>query len=77
MDTSSDVMGVLSEIRDLQQEQLDQYLKYTSRALELQEAAVNRQAAIADLYRKVVLIGSIVMAGLIAFLFFYTTRMLP
>jgi hypothetical protein len=61
-----DHRAILEEIRDLQREQLAQYKRVTERSLSLQEAAVARQEQVSLLYRWVVIVAGVLVAGVIA-----------
>ena len=62
------VVQLLREIRAGQQEQLEHYRETTSRALQIQQAAVDMQRRTARLYRIVVAVAAILAAGLILYL---------
>ena len=68
MDSSEDVVQLLTEIRDLEREHLAEYKEFTTRALELQKEAVARQAAIGVLYKRVLAVCAIVVGCLLAYL---------
>ncbi len=70
MTSSDELVTLLTEIRDLQREHLDEYKAFAARALESQEESLRRQAAIAALYKKVVGVAAIVIAGLVGYLVF-------
>jgi hypothetical protein len=66
--------AILKEIRDLQREHLAEYKRVTDRSLSLQETAVARQEQISLLYRKVVVVAGLVVAGAIALLAYILGR---
>lgn len=74
MDDGDDIRQLLREIRDAQREQLAEYRKVTERSLELQQRAVARQEQIGLLYRRMVLVGGILVAALLALLFYLLAR---
>lgn len=63
-----DVIHLLVEIRDLHKEHLEEYRRVTNESLELQRRAVERQEQFARLYKAVVVVGAILLAGGIALL---------
>jgi CHASE3 domain sensor protein len=65
---SKDFIHLLVEIRDIQREHLEEYQRVTRESLELQRRAVRRQEQFTRLYRWVLLVGALVVAGLIVFL---------
>ena len=68
MDNDSTMVALLREIRAGQQEQIALYREVTQRSLEAQQAAIELQHRSARLYRIVVAVGAVLVAGLIAFL---------
>ena len=76
MPESDEVKELLTEIRDLQREQLANYQKVTQRSLELQQQAVTRQEQLGKLYKKVVLAGSILVLLLVLLLVYIIRRYL-
>jgi hypothetical protein len=73
MDEPDDTKRLLTEIRDLQRESLDEYRRVTSRSLALQEQAVARQEQVSALYRRVVLGGSVLIGLLLVVLLYLVT----
>lgn len=63
MDPSEEVVQLLVEIRDTQQQLLDEYRNMAARGLEIQEEAVKRQAAIAAFYKRTVFTLALVLGG--------------
>ena len=76
MPESDEVKELLTQIRDLQREQLANYRQVTQRSLELQQQAVTRQEQLGKLYRKVVLAGSILVLLLVLLLVYIIRRYL-
>ena len=68
MQDSNDIKNLLGEIRDTQLEQLAEYRKVTERSLQLQQQAVNRQEQMSKLYRRVVLVISVLLVIVLAVL---------
>jgi hypothetical protein len=73
---SDEVKELLTEIRDLQREQLAHYRQVTQRSLELQQQAVTRQEQLGRLYRIVVLAGSILVLLLVLLLVYIMRKYL-
>ena len=63
------VVQLLREIRAGQQEHLTLYREITQRSLDAQQAAIELAQRSARLYRIVVAVGAVLIAGLIAFLY--------
>ncbi|HKP28835.1 MAG TPA: hypothetical protein VJU15_05515 [Gemmatimonadales bacterium] len=68
MDTNDRAEKLLEEIRDATREQVALYRKVTEQSLELQRKAVERQERFARVYRRVLLIGGIMVVALLALL---------
>ena len=75
MPDSGETPQLLREIRDLQREHLAEYRRVTQRSLELQQQAVERQANFGRLYRRVLLAGAALIAGIVL-LIAYLLRLL-
>ena len=71
MDQSDDIKQLLTEIRDVQRDHLDEYKRVTERMLEIQGEAVRQQIAIGSLYKRVVFVGAVLILGLLLYLFFF------
>lgn len=76
MNEPDEISEMLSEIRDIQTEHLNEYKRVTQRSLELQERAVERQEKIGRLYVRVILASAILVLGIIA-LIIYAISFLP
>jgi type VI protein secretion system component VasF len=76
MDEAARVRSLLEEIRDLQKEQLAEYRAQAARSIRLTEEAVARQKAIGDLYKRVVVVGAILIVALLAGLWWLIGRLL-
>lgn len=63
--STAETIRLLTEIRDLQQQHLDEYRQASARSLATQDLAVQRQAAMVTLYRRVLFIGGGAVFGLI------------
>lgn len=74
MDATDPTHKLLTEIRDLQHEHLQEYKKFTARALGTQELSVQRQEAHLVLYKRVLVAGGILILGLVVFLVLLVNR---
>jgi len=68
MESDDETRRLLREIRDAQREQLAEYRRVTERSLELQQRAVTRQEQIGQLYRRLMLVGGVLVAALLVLL---------
>ena len=69
-----DTRKVLTEIRDLQREHLAEYRKVSEEALQIQRNALARQELIAGVYRRVVVIGGVMVLVLTIFLVYLLAK---
>jgi hypothetical protein len=76
MEDQNRVEKLLEEIRDLQREQLEEYKRVTGQSLDMQKRAVDRQEQVAKIYRIALVVSAVVIAGIIA-LIFYVLQYLP
>jgi hypothetical protein len=58
---------LLTEILEVQRSQLDEYKRVTSESLQLQRRAVDAQVRYIRLLRPMLIVGSVVVAGLIVY----------
>jgi hypothetical protein len=58
---------LLTEILEVQRSQLDEYKRVTSESLQLQRRAVDAQIRYIRLLRPMLIVGSVVVAGLIVY----------
>ena len=58
---------LLTEILEVQRAQLDEYKQVTSESLQLQRRAVDSQVRYIRLLRPMLVVGSVVIAGLIVY----------
>jgi len=68
MDNESTTVSLLREIRAGQQEHLAVYREVAQRSLDAQRQAIEMQRRSARLYRLVVAVAGVVIAGLVIFL---------
>jgi hypothetical protein len=74
METGDDIQKLLEEIRDGQREHLAEYKRVTQQSLELQKRAVARQEQVGLLYKRIVLIGGVLVAALLTLLVYLLVR---
>jgi hypothetical protein len=65
---------LLEEIRDAQREQLAEYRRVTQLSLELQQRAVARQEQVSLLYRRIALLGGVLVVVLVGLLLYLLVR---
>lgn len=65
---------LLEEIRDAQREHLAEYRRVTSESLTLQRHSAARQEQIGALYKRMVLVGGVLTAGLVGLLVYLLAR---
>ena len=65
---------LLEEIRDAQREQLAEYRRVTQQSLELQQRAVGRQEQVSLLYRRIALLGGVLVVALVGLLLYLLVR---
>ena len=74
MEGDDETRRLLREIRDAQREQLAEYRRVTERSLELQHRAVTRQEQIGHLYRRLMLVGGVLVAALLVLLVYLLAK---
>jgi cytochrome c-type biogenesis protein CcmH/NrfG len=74
MDADERASRLLEEIRDAQREHLAEYRRVTQQSLELQQRAVARQEQLGRIYRRMLLVGGVLVAGLLALLVYLLAR---
>lgn len=74
MDDAPQVRALLTEIRDLQRQHLDEYRQQAARSLALAEESVARQRAHVRLYRRVIVASAVVIVAMLLLLFSYAAR---
>ena len=74
MESDDETRRLLREIRDAQREQLAEYRRVTERSLELQQRAVTRQEQIGQLYRRLMLVGGVLVAALLMLLVYLLVK---
>lgn len=65
---------LLEEIRDAQREQLAEYRRVAQQSLELQQRAAGRQEQVSLLYRRIVLLGGVLVVALVGLLLYLLVR---
>ena len=70
MDRDDEIKQLLRDLRDAQRETLAEFRGATERALDLQQRAIAQQEQLRGLYRRLVTVGSGLVAVLLALLVF-------
>jgi hypothetical protein len=65
---------LLEEIREIQRESLAEYRRVTQQSLELQQRAVARQENISQIYKRMMLLGGVLIAALSGLLLYLLAR---
>jgi CHASE3 domain sensor protein len=65
---------LLQEIRDGQREHLAEYRRVTQQSLELQESAFARQQQVVAVYKRILLVGAVLVAALLGLLVYLLAR---
>jgi len=65
---------LLEEIRDVQKESFAEYRRVTQQSLDMQRQAMTRQQQIVQLYRRVLLVGVVIVAPLLVLLVYLLSR---
>ena len=68
MTNNDRIEQLLTEILEVQCSQLDEYKRVTSESLQLQRRAVDAQLRYIRLLRPMLIVGSVVVAGLIVYI---------
>lgn len=74
MEDNDQVRQLLQEILAVQREHLAVHKRVTAQSLELQQRAVARQEQVSGLYRRVVLVGGILLVAVLGLLAFLLAR---
>lgn len=74
MEDGAEIRRLLQDICDTQREHLAEYRRVAERSLELQQRAVARQEQIGHIYRRLVLVGGILVAALLTLLVYLLVR---
>jgi len=74
MDADDHTRRLLEEIRDAQREHLADYRRVTQQSLELQQRAVARQEQVSLIYKRIVLLGGVLVAALLSLLLYLLVR---
>jgi len=65
---TGDDQQLLAEIRDILEEQLEEYKRVTSQSLEYQRRAVARQEQLGRIYKLALIVSALLVAGAIWYL---------
>ena len=74
MNESPRTEQLLSEILETQRAHLDEYKRVTSQSLDLQRQGVDTQSRHVRLYRRVLYVLALVLAGLVVYIAWLTRR---
>jgi hypothetical protein len=74
MEADEHTHRLLEEIRDSQREYLAEYRRVTQQSLGLQQRAVARQEQVSLIYKRIVLLGGVLVAGLLGLLLYLLVR---
>lgn len=74
MEGGDEIRQLLRDIRDAQREHLAEYRRVAERSLELQQRGVARQEQFGRIYRRLVLVGGILVAALLTLLVYLLAR---
>ena len=74
MESGEEVQRLLTEIRDLEREHLSEYRRISGEVLALQKGAVARQELIGRVYRRMALMGAVLVAALLVLLVYLLAR---
>jgi len=77
MEADPDIRTLLEEIRDAQREHLAEYRRVTQQSLELQRRSVVRQEDFGRIYKRIVLVGGVLVAALLSLLLYLLARWSP
>jgi type VI protein secretion system component VasF len=67
MEDSTRIASLLEEIRDLQKTQLEEYTAHAARSVALAEESVDRQRRFGNIYKRVLIVGALLIAALVYF----------
>jgi type IV secretory pathway TrbD component len=74
MDECEDTRRILSDIRDLERQHLEEYRRISQEVLNLQRNAVERQTLIGGVYKRVVVFGGIMAVSLLDLLVYLLVK---
>jgi len=74
MEADERTRRLLEEIRDAEREHLAEYRRVTQQSLELQQRVVARQEQLGAIYRRMLLLGGVLVAWLLALLVYLLAR---
>ena len=77
MEADDSTHKLLADIRDGQREHLAEYRRVTQLSLELQQRANARQEQFAGMYKRVVVLGGVMVAALLTLLVYLLVRWSP
>jgi hypothetical protein len=74
MEPDERIHRLLEEMRDLQREHLAEYRRVTRESLDLQERALGRQQGLAHLYKRMLVVGGVLVGALMTLLVYLLVR---
>ena len=74
MESDDPTRRLLEEIRDAQREHLAEYRRVTQQSLELQQRGIARQESFSGIYKRVLLVGGVMVVALLALLIYLLVR---
>jgi hypothetical protein len=74
MTDSDEIVKLLTEIRDAERDHLLEYQRVTARSLELQQDAVDRQARVIVLYKRVLVFTFCIVAFILILIGYLLTK---
>lgn len=74
MTDSDEIVKLLTEIRDAERDHLLEYQRVTARSLELQQDAVDRQARVIVLYKRVLIFTFFLVAFILILIGYLLTK---
>jgi hypothetical protein len=77
MEADDDTHKLLQDIRDAQREHLAEYRRVTQQSLDLQQRANVRQEQFSGIYKRVVLVGGVLVAVLLGLVAYILVRLSP
>ena len=74
MNDSEEIKRLLTEILDVERDHLREYQRVTTRSLELQQEAVDRQARVIALYRRALMFSFCLVAFILILIVYLLTK---
>jgi hypothetical protein len=77
MGAGDETQKLIEEIRDTQREYLAEYRRVTQQSMDLQQRAVARQEQLGLVYKRMLLLGGVLVAGLLTLQLYLLARWWP